>query len=491
MLFVHSLILHAQSPSYVFRHITTENGLASNGPFSIIQDSKGLIWISTSKGLQQFDGNAFVSYHHDPADTNSLRMENGYCLLEDTEGKIWLSQWPWGFCRFDPQTGKAVIINDSTSEQKSRNLNYCINACNNYLGNIWLCSVNLISKYDIKTHRIESFPNAVPENADFTKYMSYDSKTHKIWLGSYRYGICVFDTDNHTFYNKLNNPKHIAGLDFKYPVGAMLVTESDIWVNSYSSILYRYNFASGKWQQVYLEQTQEPRFGSISKETEKGNMPIDCIIEDRHRNVWFGARSHGLLEYSYSDLSLHLVKRTSIYAEKQDLNYNDYLGGIFEDNDANIWLSTDNGIYIFNPNSQKFSSALLRSPGDLPDTKFQALNCLERNNGDIWVTTFGGGIFVFDQSLRFKERFISKMAHSHFNGSRVLKSNLVWCLLEQSNGEIVVGSQGGWLSIYSPRRKRFTHIQPEALKHLTISNMFLTRKKISGWHNTVLFLNGT
>jgi ligand-binding sensor domain-containing protein len=464
-LFVHSYILHAQSPSYVFRHITTENGLASNDPLNIIEDNKGFIWISTTKGFQKFDGSEFVTYSHDPSDTNSLRNEGGRCILEDGEGKIWLGQWPWGFSRFDPQTGKSTIINDSAGD-KYRNLRNSVNACKDNLGNVWLCSGNLITKFDIKTHQLESFPKALPEDIDFTKYMYYDSVKHKIWLGSYTYGICLFDPDKHILYHRLNNPDHIDILNFNQPVGAMLVTGTDIWVNSYSSILYKYNLETRIWQQVYLQESQDPRLGPLSKRLEKGDLPIDWITEDSHGNVWFAARKYGLLEYSKTENAMHLIRRTSVYEEKGDLNYNEYMAYIFEDKDSNLWLSTDNGIFIFNPGSQKFNSAPLRPPGELPDTKYQVTTCIERKNGDIWVATYGGGIFVFDRSLHYKKRFASP----------VLQNNLVWCLLEQSDGKLIIGCQQGWLSLNDDGKNQFTSIQPAAIQHLTISNMVVDRE---------------
>jgi ligand-binding sensor domain-containing protein len=42
--------------SYRFNHLTTDQGLPSNGVTALYQDPKGLIWIGTVNGLALYDG---------------------------------------------------------------------------------------------------------------------------------------------------------------------------------------------------------------------------------------------------------------------------------------------------------------------------------------------------------------------------------------------------------------------------------------------------
>ena len=41
----------------------TNNGLAGNVIFKIIQDKKGLYWICTGSGISRFDGNIFTTFN--------------------------------------------------------------------------------------------------------------------------------------------------------------------------------------------------------------------------------------------------------------------------------------------------------------------------------------------------------------------------------------------------------------------------------------------
>ncbi|MEJ7586131.1 MAG: hypothetical protein WKI04_01090 [Ferruginibacter sp.] len=46
-------------PQYLFTHIASRDGLASDETMGVQQDEKGFIWIATLDGLQRYDGNGY------------------------------------------------------------------------------------------------------------------------------------------------------------------------------------------------------------------------------------------------------------------------------------------------------------------------------------------------------------------------------------------------------------------------------------------------
>lgn len=81
-----------------FTNYTVANGMPANGVNSMMQDSRGFIWVSTANGLARFDGTNFISYHHSSKDSNSMPTESvGNCielanheLLICVDGKMWM-----------------------------------------------------------------------------------------------------------------------------------------------------------------------------------------------------------------------------------------------------------------------------------------------------------------------------------------------------------------------------------------------------------------
>ena len=68
-LIAHTPIFIGASNEYIFKHITSANGLPQNYVRSIIQDSRGFIWFTTFDGIVRYDGYSFKTYR---------RYDNGW-----------------------------------------------------------------------------------------------------------------------------------------------------------------------------------------------------------------------------------------------------------------------------------------------------------------------------------------------------------------------------------------------------------------------------
>ncbi len=71
-------------------HYTVNGGLSQHSVTSVIQDSRGLLWIATFDGLNRFDGLEFKTYRHDPSDPNSPANNRVLDLCVSDEGQLWM-----------------------------------------------------------------------------------------------------------------------------------------------------------------------------------------------------------------------------------------------------------------------------------------------------------------------------------------------------------------------------------------------------------------
>lgn len=77
--------LMLQSQTYPFREYTSDDGLPQTQSTSVMQDSRGYIWIPTRNGLARFDGYSFISYlRKDGLPSNMIGR-----VVEDKNGTIW------------------------------------------------------------------------------------------------------------------------------------------------------------------------------------------------------------------------------------------------------------------------------------------------------------------------------------------------------------------------------------------------------------------
>ena len=79
-------------PDMRFRRLDTRDGLSNSQVNYMFQDSKGIIWISTSYGLNRYDGYRFRTFYSDPNDTTTLRNNFVDLIWEDYKGRLWLRQ---------------------------------------------------------------------------------------------------------------------------------------------------------------------------------------------------------------------------------------------------------------------------------------------------------------------------------------------------------------------------------------------------------------
>ncbi len=449
----------AQAPLFhIFRHITQEDGLASNKILGILRDDKGFIWISTKNGFQRYDGNSFTTWHHNPADTNSLPTDGSVCKMQDADRNLWLCSWPWGFTVFNTYTEK--FRRDFVP-----NVVNALNACMDKDSNVWLVSGHSLEEYQRSTGRVISYRQQLPAEIDFYRSILFDPMSNRLYINSARYGICIFDLAEKKFYYRLNNPHRWPVLNLADNVGTLyLDRENGLWVNTFSGELIRVDLLSGK---VIRFQLRAPNHSGRHPQDGPYKLFIEIILEDRWGNFWF--TSSGDLLHCRLDGPPLLDAVHENIADVQGFHSGGEVNCLYEDPDGDIWIGTNAGINIINPGMQRFVSVPLTPSGSSGTEQYSVLNFLERDNGDIWVGTYFGGIFVFDKSLRLKTRYLADDKHP--GNPHRLPVGAAWSFLPQPGGKIAIGSQHGWLSIYDPVKGTFDNRQPAGLHRLTISNM--------------------
>ncbi|MGZ5198450.1 MAG: two-component regulator propeller domain-containing protein [Telluria sp.] len=84
------------------------DSLGENLLYSVLEDRHGVIWVGTDNGLDRLDrqANKFTHYRHDPADPDSLRHSRVLYLHESARGELWIGTAA-GLHRMEPRAGMA------------------------------------------------------------------------------------------------------------------------------------------------------------------------------------------------------------------------------------------------------------------------------------------------------------------------------------------------------------------------------------------------
>lgn len=206
-----------------------------------------------------------------------------------------------------------------------------------------------INYYSYKTNKIHKLESSV--RSDFLYIHSiYEQNDTTLWLGSSGEGLIKLSLKYKGDMPMIDKTEYVRFFDSNNRYYS-IVSENDsiIWIGSRMNGAVRYNTYSGQHQIVRLKKNNEQLMNDIL-----------CVFKDSHNTIWLGT-SLGLNKLISFDNDRVIYKN---YNESNGLS-NNTIHGILEDENEILWLSTNNGIVEFNPQTETFSSVNSKSGIDI------------------------------------------------------------------------------------------------------------------------------
>jgi ligand-binding sensor domain-containing protein len=75
---------------FLFTHLGTRDGLASDEIMGAQQDKTGYMWIATLDGLQRYDGQRLLTFRNNKSDPFSIPNDMVRQLLLDKNNQLWV-----------------------------------------------------------------------------------------------------------------------------------------------------------------------------------------------------------------------------------------------------------------------------------------------------------------------------------------------------------------------------------------------------------------
>lgn len=299
-------------PDSLSNNIASKAITSSYGPSritrTIMQDSKGVIYLASYEGVIKYDGNTFTNF----TEKEGLANCNAWSVLEDEDGNLWIATDGAGAYRYD---GKS-FTNFTTKEGLGHNR--ILYLYEDKTANIWFATMGGLSRYDG-----ESFTNFTTEDGLPHNDVNWiiEDKTGKFWIGS-RGDACVYDGKSFT---KLTNKE---GVPFNGIVSIIEDEKGNIWLGGKDG-LWCYN-------------------GSTFKNFSMDG--ISCVYEDEKGNIWTSNRVDDLHKFalSYYDKKALLNERAT--ATKIRVGKGMFFR-ILEDKEGNIWVGTLEGVFRYDGKS--------------------------------------------------------------------------------------------------------------------------------------------
>ena len=221
-------------------------------------------------------------------------------------------------------------------------------------------------------------------------------------------------------------------------------------------------FVAAVWQIIFVLMPfctyAFPHFGfrSITGDEGLSASYVKHIAQDSNGFIWI-ATKNGLDRYDGVS-----VKTFSCWDDVAQRGNNN-IGAVYEDDQRNLWIGTDRGVYIFDPKKETFN--LLNrssSSGVSADDWVQTIQGDE--NGNIWILIPNQGVFRYDGEK------IDYYSVTNHNGD---KEKLPVSLLVDNEGGIFVGTKRDGLFFYDSQNNSFRNLSGKypALRKLEEMNI--------------------
>ena len=360
-----------------FTHFNTSNsGLSYDGVSTVMQDSRGFMWVGTYKGLNRFNGNSFKSYYKE-----DLGLSNDYIftIKEAPSGNIWIgtdngvTMYDYTHDRFVPLTCK--------SDKGTYIHNKCTFITTDPDGTVWMLVNNQgVFRYTPSSRELKLFPYSdMGPIIGFRKMLH--SKNGSFYTSCYHMNLFV--TDNEF---KEDNLIPVAGDYFKTDEieGIFEVADGTIYVTSTKGGISALNPSNGKVTQVF--------------KLPEGPVLLDAHLQEEHK-FWLST-TDGVWTYD-------ITTRESCSFNQEpgnDLSLSGtYITCSFVDRSGGIWIGTKDGGLNYSGSHKDLFRKVFRN-GETSLTGALSSGFAYDNNGNIWAATEQKGLIRYDMESGYLER---------------------------------------------------------------------------------------
>lgn len=336
--------------------------------------------------------------------------------------------------------------------EKGLSNNYVVSIAQDKQGFLWFATEEGLNKFD-GTRFITYLKNEDLTRQGITgnelNCLLDDPQDSILWIGTQRAGLNAYDYVNNTFLcyrHDDENPESLITDDVTKIVAA---TDGNLWITTYWRGVDYFDKKAGKF--IHYNTQTVPGLASDN---------IWSVVDGGDGKLYMGHVHHG-----FSVLSLKDKKVKNFMYDPEDpvsLPGNG-VTCIYKDLSGNIWLGTDRGLALFNPEAENFIH-FHHSEDGVPHTVF---DIRQFDGNKLWIAMEFGGIAILDLTQRMflspdQVRFqYIKEGDDEYS----LSNSTVRCLFQDSFKNVWAGMWGGGINFLSHESSYFNVYSYSPIQH--------------------------
>jgi ligand-binding sensor domain-containing protein/signal transduction histidine kinase len=390
---------------------------------SIFEDNQKRLWIGFNNGLTIFDRdkNEFIKIKKQVGNPRSISAEEVWCMFQDNKGSVWFGFYTSGVSIYDYDQAKFQAFSNNPDNPNSLAGNYVNNFCEDKLGNIWVATGHKgFDYYNFKTntfthHRNDpKNKNSLSSNAVLS--IDYDHEG-KLWIGTWGGGLNCFDPKTNSYTNFVPKPNDTTSINGIHIWRAVEDKSHNLLIATQQEGL-GYYLRDKKIFKTFKNNPSNPK--SLAANA------VNCIYRDKQDVFWIGT-SAGLSKLEDNQFNFKNYLADSIY-----------IFDVINDNRGTLWVASDAGLIALNLKNGTVKE--YTSDDGLGSDIVNGI--LEDSHHNLWLSTFNGGLTILNTDTR-------KIQNLTINDGLVSLSFKKRARLKLTDGRMLFGTTEGFI-LFNP-----------------------------------------
>lgn len=410
-------------------------------------DKNGHIWIGTLEGLYILNTTTkqYSHFLHSKSDPFSLTNNSIWTISEDQQKNVWIGGYSGSVCyvnineraafkSYSPQEGQ---LNHAPVSSFAEDENY-----------VWIGTegggVNRLNKVDDHFTYYSNTTNVNSPAHNNIKSLVID-KNKNLWISMFRGGLDCFDIQKNTFRHyrpDTNNKNSILSNDLRKIV---LESDSGLWIvyqlprlvvsflsfKDYSfshyyfgeddSSYFIYDVLRGRDNSLWFACHKKLYKMDIKERTFKEVHLKDSLYLNAHSlcngdlgEIWIGTIGNGLIKYDPEK------ETCKIFDDILKFNVSS-IYGICYDDDGDLWMGTDNGLFKYNIESNKFFQ--FDKKDGIQGQVYYPLSAMKGASGELYFGGTNGFTVVNPKNITFNTYKPRVVISEFFIDNKPVKAN--------------------------------------------------------------------
>jgi len=376
------------------------SNISNNTVMAVQQNFNGSLWVGTFGGgidIMTINDERFKNFSEITSPQSDFPDDEILSLFVDRSGILWAgSHLGEGVTKIQKVKTKFNIINTKSTGKLKLNDDVVWSLFKDSKENLWVGTyrggVNVLN-FEIKKRKIYKKSIGKTGSIDDNHIRSIaEDKLGNIWIGTYSGGLNRINIHNSIVDTFVNEPGNSNSLSSNQVLDIFVESESKIWVATFggglNELLFKDNSSGRPKFKIYKHDE--------SNKTSLSDDRVYTILKDKNNNFWVGTYGGGLNKFDEKTRKFEVVfpnpknfqpavndKIMSINSSSDSTlwigtsgggltkfntktntsqNYSLAQGlvsavvyGILEDENSNLWMSTDDGIFLFNTTTESFT----------------------------------------------------------------------------------------------------------------------------------------